>query len=219
LDIIAQLFDFILHIDKHLGEIIQQYRTWSYLILFFIIFAETGFVFTPFLPGDSLIFAAGTFAAIGAFNIGILFCVLASASICGDTTNYWIGNFIGPKIFQREKIRFLKKEYLTKTHIFYEKHGGKTIILAKFMPIIRTFAPFVAGIGSMTYRRFIIFNVTAAIIWIGIFLSLGYYFGNLPFVKNNFSIVILAIIIVSVMPGIVKFIQHKFFNKAKPASE
>lgn len=219
MDIIAQLFDFILHIDKHLGEIIQQYRTWSYLILFFIIFAETGFVFTPFLPGDSLIFAAGTFAAIGAFNIGILFCVLAGASICGDTTNYWIGNFIGPKIFQREKIRFLKKEYLTKTHIFYEKHGGKTIILAKFMPIIRTFAPFVAGIGSMTYRRFIIFNVTAAIIWIGIFLSLGYYFGNLPFVKNNFSIVILAIIIVSVMPGIVKFIQHKFFNKAKPASE
>jgi membrane-associated protein len=219
LDIIGQLFDFLLHIDKHLGEIIQQYRTWSYLILFFIIFAETGFVFTPFLPGDSLIFAAGTFAAIGAFNFGFLFCVLAIASICGDTTNYWIGNFIGPKIFHKEKVRFLKKEYLMKTHQFYEKHGGKTIILAKFIPIIRTFAPFVAGVGSMTYRRFIMFNVTAAIIWVGSFVSLGYFFGNLPFVKNNFSIVILVIILISMMPGIIGYIRHKFFKSVKPISE
>lgn len=218
MEIISQLFDFLLHIDKHLGEIIQQYRTWSYLILFFIIFAETGFVFTPFLPGDSLIFAAGTFAAIGVFNFGFLFCVLAAASICGDTTNYWIGNFIGPKIFQKEKVRFLKKEYLMKTHQFYEKHGGKTIILAKFIPIIRTFAPFVAGIGSMTYRRFIMFNVSAAIIWVGTFVSLGYFFGNLPFVKNNFSVVILAIIIISTMPGIIGYIRHRFFNKVKAVS-
>jgi membrane-associated protein len=219
LDIISQFFDFLLHIDKHLGEIIQQYRTWSYLILFFIIFAETGFVFTPFLPGDSLIFAAGTFAAIGAFNLGILFCVLAGASICGDTTNYWIGNFIGPKIFHKEKVRFFKKEYLERTHRFYEKHGGKTIILAKFVPIIRTFAPFVAGIGSMTYRRFVMFNITAAIIWVGTFSSLGYFFGNLPFVRNNFSVVILIIILISVMPGIIGYIRHKFFNNVKPISE
>ena len=219
MDIISQFFDFLLHIDKHLGEIILQYRTWSYLILFFIIFAETGFVFTPFLPGDSLIFAAGTFAAIGSFNLGILFCVLAAASICGDTTNYWIGNFIGPKIFQKEKVRFFKKEYLARTHRFYEKHGGKTIILAKFVPIIRTFAPFVAGIGSMTYRRFVMFNITAAIIWVGTFVSFGYFFGNLPFVKNNFSVVILVIILISMMPGIIGYIRHKFFNGIKPISE
>jgi membrane-associated protein len=219
LEIIGQFLDFLLHIDKHLGEIIQQYRTWSYLILFFIIFAETGFVFTPFLPGDSLIFAAGAFAAIGAFNFGFLFCVLATASICGDTTNYWIGNFIGPKIFHKEKVRSLKKEYLMKTHQFYEKHGGKTIILAKFIPIIRTFAPFVAGIGSMTYRRFVMFNITAAIIWVGTFVSFGYFFGNLPFVKNNFSVVILVIILISMMPGIIGYIRHKFFNSVKPISD
>jgi membrane-associated protein len=219
LDIITQLIDFILHIDKHLGEIIQQYRMWSYLILFVIIFAETGFVFTPFLPGDSLIFAAGTFAAIGAFNITILIVVLSVAAIAGDTVNYWIGHYIGPKIFNKEKVLFLKKEHLIKTHNFYERHGGKTIIIARFIPIIRTFAPFVAGIGSMTYFRFIIYNIAGGIGWVLLFVFAGYYFGNLPFVKNNFSLVIFAIIIISVLPGIIKYIQHKFFKKVKTISQ
>jgi membrane-associated protein len=219
LEIITQLFDFVLHIDKHLGEIIQQYRTWSYLILFLIIFAETGFVFAPFLPGDSLLFAAGTFAAIGAFNVTILILVLSLAAIAGDTVNYWIGHFVGPKIFYKDRVLFLKKEYLTKTHAFYEKHGGKTIIIARFIPIIRSFAPFVAGIGSMTYFRFIIYNVVGGIGWIIIFVFTGYFFGNLPFVKNNFSLVIFAIIIISSLPVVIKFVQHKFFKKVKPVSE
>lgn len=210
MDFIKDVIEFLLHFDVHLRGIINAYGTLTYLILFLIIFAETGFVMTPFLPGDSLIFAAATFAVDGPFNIVVLFCVLAAASICGDTTNYWIGNFIGPKIFKQEKVKFLKKEYLERTHRFFEKHGGKTIILAKFIPIIRTFAPFVAGVGSMTYPRFIIFNVSAAIIWVGLFTSLGYFFGSLPFVKNNFSFVIIVIILISILPGIIEFIRHKF---------
>jgi len=213
LEIINQLIDFVLHIDKHLGELIIQYGLWSYLILFVIVFAETGFVFTPFLPGDSLLFAAGTFAAIGAFNIGILVLILCIAAITGDTVNYWIGNYIGPKIFEKEKIRFLKKEHLQRTHEFYERHGGKTIIIARFIPIIRTFAPFVAGIGSMTYMKFITYNVVGGIAWVLLFVFAGFYFGNLPFVKNNFSFVIIAIIIISVLPGVYEFIRQKYFKK------
>ncbi len=213
MEVINYLIDFVLHIDKHLGELIIQYGVWSYLILFAVIFAETGFVFTPFLPGDSLLFAAGTFAAIGAFNIGVLFCVIASASICGDNVNYAVGNFIGPKIFEKDKIRFLKKEYLTRTHEFYEKHGAKTIILGKFIPIIRTFAPFVAGIGKMTYRKFFIVNISAAIVWVSLFTFLGYFFGNLPFVRNNFSFAIFGIIFISILPGLIEYIRHKYFNK------
>jgi membrane-associated protein len=215
MEYIKDLFEFLLHFDVHLREIINAYGVLTYAILFLIIFAETGFVMTPFLPGDSLIFAAATFAAAdGPFNIGILFCVLAAASICGDTTNYWIGNFVGPKVFKQEKTKFFKKEYLMRTHQFYEKHGGKTIILAKFVPIIRTFAPFVAGIGSMTYPRFIIFNVTAAIIWVGLFSSLGYFFGSLEIVKNNFSLVIIVIIFISILPGLIEFTRHKFKKAA-----
>jgi len=213
LEVINQLIDFVLHIDKHLGELIIQYGLWSYLILFVIVFAETGFVFTPFLPGDSLLFAAGTFAAIGAFNIGILVLILCLAAITGDTVNYWIGNYIGPKIFERKKIRFLKKEHLQRTHEFYERHGGKTIIIARFIPIIRTFAPFVAGIGSMTYLKFITYNVVGGIAWVLLFVFAGFYFGNLPFVKNNFSFVIIAIIIISVLPGVYEFVRQKYFKK------
>jgi len=219
LEVVNQLIDFVLHIDKHLGELIIQYGIWSYLILFVIIFAETGFVFTPFLPGDSLLFAAGTFAAIGSFNITLLIIVLALAAIAGDTVNYWIGNYIGPKIFKKDKIRFLKKEHLQRTHEFYERHGGKTIIIARFIPIIRTFAPFVAGIGSMTYLRFISYNIFGGILWVLLFVFTGFYFGNLPFVKSNFSFVIMAIVIISVLPGVYEFIRQKYFSKPDPKTE
>jgi membrane-associated protein len=208
MEFISQLIDFVLHIDKHLFELIQQYGTVTYIILFAIIFAETGFVFTPFLPGDSLLFAAGAFAAKGSFNIHILFLVLAVAAIVGDTINYWIGHYMGLKLFEKYP-KFLKKEYLERTHKFYEKHGGKTIIIARFMPIIRTFAPFVAGIGSMTYSKFIQYNIIGGIVWCALFVYAGYFFGNLEVVKNNFSIIIIAIVIISVLPGAVEFLRHK----------
>jgi membrane-associated protein len=167
-------------------------------------------VVTPILPGDSLLFAAGTFAALGSLDITWLFVLLSLAAIAGDTVNYWIGNFVGPKIFQKEKIRFLNKEHLERTHQFYEKYGGKTIVIARFMPIIRTFAPFVAGIGSMTYWKFISYNVIGGIAWIAICMFAGYYFGNLTFVKKNFSLVILAIVIISILPGVIEFLRHKY---------
>ena len=212
MEFISQLVDFILHIDKHLFELIQQYGTITYFILFGIIFAETGFVFTPFLPGDSLLFAAGAFAAKGSFNVHFLFLILAVAAIVGDTLNYWIGHYFGLKLFEKNS-RFLKKEYLERTHQFYEKHGGKTIIIARFMPIIRTFAPFVAGIGSMTYSKFIQYNIIGGILWCGLFVYAGYFFGNLELVKNNFSIILIAIILISVMPGVIEFIRQKLSNK------
>lgn len=209
METISYLFDLFLHLDKHLNEIIIHYGTLTYAILFIVIFAETGFVFTPFLPGDSLIFAAGAFAATGSFNISLLFILLSIAAIIGDTVNYWAGNYIGPKIFAKENIRFLKKESLIKTHQFYEKHGGKTIIIARFIPIIRTFAPFVAGIGKMSYRHFISYNIIGGLLWVSIFVFGGYYFGNLSFVKNNFSFVIIAIILISVLPGIIELIKAR----------
>ena len=209
MEIISTAVDFILHLDVHLNAIIQYFGIWTYLILFLIIFLETGVVITPFLPGDSLLFAAGSFAALGSLNPIALFVILTAAAILGDTINYWIGHYIGPRAFSGN-IRFLKKEYLDRTHDFYEKHGGKTIILARFIPIIRTFAPFVAGIGAMTYSRFFMFNVVGAILWVGIFIFGGYYFGNLPFVKENFTIVILAIIVISVLPGVFEFAREKF---------
>jgi len=202
MELIQILIDLFLHLDKHLSAIIQQYGTGTYLLLFSIIFMETGLVVTPFLPGDSLLFAAGTFAspALGsALNIWVLWFLLCAAALIGDTVNYWIGHFIGPKAFSGD-IRFLKKEYLDRTHEFYEKHGGKTIILARFIPIIRTFAPFVAGIGAMNYSRFIVFNVIGGVAWVSIFLFLGYFFGTLPFVQENFTFVVLAIIFISVVP-------------------
>jgi len=211
MEFISYLIDLFLHLDKHLSQIIQNYGVWTYLLLFLVIFMETGFVVTPFLPGDSLLFAAGTFAspALGSsLNIFLLWALLCTAAILGDTVNYWIGHFIGPKAFTGE-IRFLKKEYLDRTHEFYEKHGGKTIIIARFIPIIRTFAPFVAGIGAMNYGRFITYNVVGGVVWVTIFTFGGYYFGNLPFVKENFSLVVIAIIFISVVPMIFEFIKQR----------
>jgi membrane-associated protein len=208
MNVILYLIDLVLHLDKYLGEIIQNYGTWTYLILFFVIFMETGFVITPFLPGDSLIFAAGAFAGLGYMNVGILFVVLAIAAIAGDTANYWIGHAIGPRAFSG-KVRFLKREYLDRTHAFYEKHGGKTIIIARFIPIIRTFAPFVAGVGAMTYGKFIAYNVLGGLLWVALFSFMGYFFGNLPIVQENFTFVILAIIFISILPAIIEFVRGR----------
>ena len=207
------LIDFFLHLDRHLERVTSDYGVWTYLILFLIIFCETGLVVTPILPGDSLLFAAGAIAALGGLNVFWLFIILTAAAIIGDTVNYWAGHYIGPKIFYKEDVRFLNKKHLQKTHEFYEKYGGKTIILARFIPIIRTFAPFVAGIGSMTYGRFILYNVVGAILWVGICVAAGYLFGNLEIVKKNFSLVILAIIFVSVLPIIFEFVRNRLAAK------
>lgn len=206
---IKGLIDFILHLDKYLSIIIQNYGVLTYVFLFLIVFCETGLVVIPFLPGDSLIFAAGAFAALGSFNVITLFLILCIAAIGGDTVNYFIGKTIGHKLYTSNS-RFIKKEYLDKTQAFYEKHGGKTIILARFIPIIRTFAPFVAGLGEMHYPRFISFNFIGGITWVGLFTFLGYFFGNLPAVKDNFSFVIFAIIFISILPGVFGYLNSKF---------
>jgi len=208
MDLIRTAIDFFLHLDKHLAEIIANYGVWTNLILFLIVFAETGLVVTPFLPGDSLLFAAGTFAALGSLDPVILILLLSVAAILGDTVNYWVGAYIGPRAFSGE-LRWLRKEYLDRTHAFYEKHGGKTIILARFIPIIRTFAPFVAGVGTMTYSRFLLYNVVGGVVWVTLFVLAGYYFGNLPAVRQNFSYVILAIIVISVMPIVLEFMKSR----------
>ena len=208
MEFITYLIDLFLHLDEHLSAVIQSYGTWTYALLFLIIFLETGLVVTPFLPGDSLIFAAGAFAGLGSLNVWVLFFLLSAAAILGDTANYWIGHYIGPRAFNGE-IRFLKKEYLDRTHEFYERHGGKTIILARFIPIIRTFAPFVAGIGAMTYGHFIAYNVIGGVAWVALFTFGGYFFGNLKFVQDNFSLVVLAIIFISILPGVVEFFKER----------
>jgi len=208
-EFLKTVFDFVIHIDVHLSAIIQAYGIWTYLILFLIIFCETGLVVTPLLPGDSLLFAAGTFAAKGDLDVMWLFILLSIAAVLGDTANYWIGDYIGPKIFHKENVRFLNKEYLDRTHQFYEKYGGKTIIIARFVPIIRTFAPFVAGIGSMTYLRFISYNIIGGIAWIAACVFAGFFFGNIPIVKQNFTIVISAIIVISILPGVIEFIRQR----------
>jgi membrane-associated protein len=199
---------YVLHWDEELGRLIQVSGAWTYLILFAVIFCETGLVVTPFLPGDSLLLFVGAMAANGYIDVGTLFIVLSMAAIAGDTANYWIGACVGPRAFSGE-VRFLKKEYLDRTHRFYEKHGGKTIILARFIPIIRTFAPFVAGIGAMNYRRFIVYNVVGGIAWVALFLFGGYWFGNVPIVKRNFHLVIVAVIIISVLPIAFEFIRAR----------
>ena len=213
MELIQQLLDFILDIDKHLIEIVQGYQSWTYLILFLIIFAETGFVVTPFLPGDSLLFAAGAIIANpeSGLNIFLMCILLIVAAILGDWVNYHIGNFIGPLAFSG-KYKLLKKEYLDKTQAFYEKHGGKTIIYARFVPIIRTFAPFVAGIGTMSYLKFATFNITGGVLWVTSFLFIGYFFGGLPVIKDNFTYVIFGIIILSILPPVIELIREK--NKA-----
>jgi membrane-associated protein len=207
--------DFFLHLDTHLGEIIANYGITTYGILFLIIFCETGLVVTPFLPGDSLLFACGTFAALGSLNPWWLCLILGIAAIAGDTLNYWIGAFIGPKAFSKEDSRFFKKQHLIRTHEFYEKYGGKTIIFARFMPIVRTFAPFVAGVGKMSYGKFLAFNVVGGVLWICSFVFLGYFFGNIPVVKKNFTLVILAIIFLSILPSVIEVIRHKRAGGAK----
>ena len=212
MDWFITLFDVLLHLDRHLGPFIEYFGVWVYLILFIIIFCETGLVVTPFLPGDSLLFGIGAVAATGVLNVELLLVSLIIAAVSGDAVNYTIGHFIGPKVFYQEKGRFLRKDHLEKTRLFYEKHGGKTIIIARFIPIIRTFAPFVAGIGRMRYTRFAVYNVTGAVAWVFLFIMMGYFFGNFPIVKKNFSLVILAIIILSVMPGIIEFIRQRRQN-------
>ncbi|MDR1921566.1 MAG: DedA family protein [Candidatus Adiutrix sp.] len=216
-DLAASVFDFIIHIDAHLSQIVARYGWQTYLILFIIIFWETGVVIWPFLPGDSLLFAAGSIAALddSPLNPAALFFLLAAAAILGDTVNYWLGHFIGPKAFKSDG-RFIKKKHLDKTQAFYEKYGARTIIIARFAPIVRTFAPFVAGIGKMHYRRFIGYNVIGAVLWIFLFIGAGYFFGNLAVVKENFSLVILAIIVLSCLPIALEYIKAK--TAAKRAS-
>jgi membrane-associated protein len=216
MQLLTQLFEFILHIDRHLGEIIADYGTWTYLILFVIVFIETGLVVMPFLPGDSLLFAAGAFAATGTLYLWGVFVLLAFAAILGDTVNYWIGHRIGPRVF-REDVRFLKREYLERTQRFYEKHGGKTIFLARFIPIIRTFAPFVAGVGTMRYGKFIVYNVVGALVWTSLFTFAGYFFGNIPIVRDNFGLVVVAIIVISVLPVVYELVQQRL--RPKPVAD
>jgi membrane-associated protein len=213
MDFVRSVVDFFLHLDEHLSQIVTTYGIWTHLILFAIVFAETGLVVTPFLPGDSLLFAAGALAALGSLDLWLLVALLIGAAILGDSVNYWVGAWIGPRAFSGN-VRFLRKDYLERTHAFYEKHGGKTIILARFVPIIRTFAPFVAGVGAMSYPRFIVYNIVGAVLWVGLFVPLGYFFGNMPTVKDNFSLVIFAIIGISVMPIAVEMFRAR---RSRPA--
>ncbi len=210
IDIIKNVLEIFIHLDTHLNFVIQSYGVWTYLILFLIVFCETGLVITPFLPGDSLLFAAGTFAAMGSLDNILLAVLLSIAAITGDTVNYWIGYRVGPAIFHRADVRFLNREYLDRAHQFYERHGGKTIIIARFMPIIRTFAPFVAGIGRMSYMRFVIYNIAGGIFWVAIFIFGGYYFGTIPLVKRNFTIVIMTIVVISIMPGVIEYLRNRY---------
>jgi membrane-associated protein len=218
MDLILAAIDFFLHLDVHLADLIGQYGVWTYLILFAIIFAETGFVVTPFLPGDSLIFAAATLAALhpDILNPLFIFLLLSVAAIIGDSVNYAIGHAVGPRVF-REDVRFLKREYLDRTHEFFEKYGGVTIILARFMPIIRTFAPFVAGVGAMTYGKFLLYNVIGGVLWVGLFTALGYFFGNIPIIKENFSLAIIAIVFLSILPPIIEVLRARGKKKPAPA--
>jgi membrane-associated protein len=209
MDYLKTFIDLFLHLDTHLNAITTEYGMLTYLLLFIIVFCETGLVVTPFLPGDSLIFATGALAASGSLNLFTLFIVLCLAAVFGDTINYQIGHLLRDKIANREGIRFVKKEHLDRTHVFFEKYGTKTIVIARFVPIIRTFAPFVAGVGIMPYPKFITFNVVGGVAWVTSFLFGGYFFGNLPVVKDNFSFVILGIIFVSLLPGIITYIQSK----------
>jgi len=217
MEMILKFFDMLLHLDKYIDLLIRDYGMWTYLIFFIIVFCETGLVVTPFLPGDSLLFVAGTFAALGSLNLMWLLVILSAAAILGDTINYWIGNYIGPKVFQMQNSRVFRKEYLDRTHQFYEKYGPITIVIGRFIPIIRTFAPFLAGVGSMTYGKFLIYNVVGGILWIASFTLGGYFFGNLPFVKKNFTLVIVAIIVISVMPTVIEYLRQRRQAKAKRA--
>jgi membrane-associated protein len=209
MEVIRTVMDFVLHFDKHLAEIIQAYGPLTYLILFAIIFAETGLVIFPFLPGDSLLFAAGALSAFGSLSLSWLLGVLIVASILGDTVNYWIGKTIGQKLVDNPRVPFINQEHIDKTEAFYKKHGGKTIILARFVPIIRTFAPFVAGVGKMHYSTFLLYNVVGGVTWVSIFTLAGYLFGNIPFIHDNFELAVVAIILISVLPIAYEYIKHR----------
>lgn len=213
MEFIKGIIDFILHIDRHLDQVIKSFGNWTYLILFLIIFCETGLVVTPFLPGDSLLFVLGAFSAVGSFKLVWIFIILISAAIIGDTVNYSLGKIFGERLLAKGDHRFFKREHVERTHKFYEKHGGKTIILARFIPIIRTFAPFVAGIGKMSYFKFLVYNVVGGILWVAVFVLAGYFFGNIPLVKNHFTIVIFVIIIISLLPVIAEFWKHSRLKK------
>ena len=208
MDLLKQFADLFLHLDQHLSQVIAAYGGWTYLILFVIVFCETGLVVTPFLPGDSLLFAGGTFAALGALDVRLMILLLVAAAVLGDTVNYWVGAAVGPRAFSGE-LRFLKQAHLDRTRAFYARHGGKTIILARFVPIVRTFAPFVAGVGTMTYPRFLLYNVVGAVLWVGLLVPAGFFFGNIPVVRENFTLVILAIVALSVMPIAVEAVRGR----------
>jgi len=217
MELIKYLIDFILHLDTHLVELVSRYGTFSYAILFAIIFCETGLVVTPFLPGDSLLFAVGALSAKGALDVYIIAALLMLAAIIGDSTNYWIGYFVGPKVFRSESSRWLNRKHLERTSEFYERYGVKTVVIARFMPIVRTFAPFVAGIGRMYYPRFLFFSVLGSILWIGSFVTAGYLFGNIPVVKRNFTLVVLAIIFVSILPALIEAMRAR--RERKPIAD
>lgn len=210
MELVVKAFQYIMHLDQQkLQELVEMFGPWFYVLMFLIIFCETGLVVTPFLPGDSLLFALGALCAVQACNLWLLLALLIAAAILGDSVNYWTGSILGPKIFRGENVRFLNRKHLERTHEFYERYGGKTIILARFIPIVRTFAPFVAGMGKMTYRRFMAYNIIGGVVWIAFFLLMGYFFGRLPFVQKNFKLVVIGIIIVSVIPGLVEFYRER----------
>jgi membrane-associated protein len=213
-ELLAQFFDIVLHLDQHLKWLVENYGAWVYLILFLIIFCETGLVVAPFLPGDSLLFVAGTLAASGSMDVHAVFALLVLAAFAGDNTNYWIGRFLGPRMFRRERSRLFNPAHLEHTHRFYERHGAKTVIFARFLPIIRTFAPFVAGIGRMLYPRFMFYSFSGSVFWIAFFVYGGYYFGNIPFVKQNLTLFILGIIVISILPGVIGVIRQKLHKPA-----
>lgn len=213
MEYLKYLVDFILHIDVHLNELILNYQSYTYIIIFIIIFCETGLVVTPFLPGDSLLFAVGAFAAKGSFDFWAISLTIFVAAVIGDSINYTFGKYIGPKVFAKEDSKLFNKAYLEKAQKFYEKYGAKTIIVARFVPIVRTFAPFVAGIGHMSYGKFMAYNVIGALLWVFIFIPLGYFFGNLPFVQQNFKLVMIAIIVISVLPAVFEFIKERKAHK------
>ncbi|MBI3576402.1 MAG: DedA family protein [Gammaproteobacteria bacterium] len=209
MELLGQIVGIVLHLDQHLAWFLNQYGTWIYALLFLIVFAETGLVVTPFLPGDSLLFVAGTLAGGGGMHVGWLAATLMAAAIMGDSTNYWIGRYVGPKVFKREDSWFFHRNHLVRTERFYERHGGKTVVLARFLPILRTFAPFVAGVGRMPYGRFLFFSVSGTVLWVGSLVAAGYFFGTLPIVKQNLSLVIFGIIILSILPGVIEYLRHR----------
>jgi membrane-associated protein len=213
MELMQNLIDLVIHLDRHLNFLVEQFGGWTYFILFLVIFCETGLVVTPFLPGDSLLFALGALCAGRVLEVEILLPTLCAATILGDSTNYVLGYLVGPRVFHKERSRFLNRRHLDRAHRFYEKYGGKTVTIARFIPIIRTFAPFVAGIGRMRYWRFLLYSVCGGIFWIGLFIVSGYFFGNIPFVKQNFTLVIAAIVLISVVPAAIEILRHQTINE------